>query len=170
MPKPINVFMDNCVFGHSILNSDELSNEHEWLKNEIYAIRDIIELKKACTINIEYDLNVMIEMHQSGKDRDIKKLWGDVKPSPTFVNFQGVMINPEELKETTEWLEKRLHYLEEILEDNSIDITHLVQAEAYGSKYFVTTDRKLIKKICVKDKNILKVKVLSPSELLREIK
>lgn len=166
MNEPIEVFIDNCVFYHSLLNADRLSENHKWLKREILAIRRIIDLQNNGMVKTEYDLNVMIEMHRGGKDRKVKKVWGKIRPSPTFVDFQGVMTNYEEIRD--EDLERRLEFLKNTFKDDSMDITHLVQAEAYGVKYFVTTDKKLISKSSNQGKDILKVKVLSPSCFLKE--
>jgi len=166
MNEPIEVFVDNCVFYHSLINPDRLSETHKWLKREILPIKKIIDLRNNGIVKIEYDLNVMIEMHRGGKDNKIKKIRGKIKPSPTFVNFQAVMTNYDEIRD--EDLERRLDFLKNVFKDDSLDITHLVQAEAYGVKYFVTTDKKLISKSNNQGKDILKVKVLSPSCFLKE--
>jgi len=169
MSKQINIFIDNCVLYHSLKNPGDLPEEQKWLKEEIVAIREIIRLKNLEKFKIEHDLNIMIEKNKGGKDREIEEVWGGIVVSPTFLNFQGVMSNPEEIEEGfTKPMRERCEYLKGVLNEDSLDVTHLVHAEFYGSRYFITTDRRLINK-ANKGNDILKVKVLSPSEFLKEL-
>lgn len=89
-----------------------------------------------------------------------------IKLGPTFVGFKGTMVNCP----TREGWEKRLNELRKLFRDDSLDVNHLANAELYPVDYFLTTDRKLINKAENEGKGKLKIKVLSPSGFLKELK
>jgi len=174
MNEPIRVFVDTSVVIHSVANPNELDDSYEWLKQEIPLIKDIVSLKNKGKLLPEYELNIMIEIHRRarGKEKEIDELWGDIRPSPTFLDFQGGMSNPEEVEEGfTKPMRERKETFKEIFRGVDLDFIHLVHAEFYDAKYFITTDKKFLNKINnnKKGKDTLKVKVLSPSEFLKEL-
>ncbi len=164
LSKPIEVFVDNCIFSHSIIETTALPPEEKWLREQISVISQINKLGKQKKIEINYDLNVFIEgRKRSGRvNKEIAQKWDWLRPGPTFVNFQGAMLNNPEKEE---W-KHRVSEVQKWLEDESLDTTHLVQAELYRTEFFITTDKKLINKVRNKGKGFLKVLVCSPTDFL----
>lgn len=68
----------------------------------------------------------MIEIHRRarGKEKEIDKLWGDIRPSPTFFEFRGVMSNPEEVEESfTKPMRERKEIIKNIFKNDKLDFT-----------------------------------------------
>jgi hypothetical protein len=172
MNQLVKIFIDANVVIHSVADLDTLTDNDKWLRQEIPFIKEIISLKRQGKLQIEHDLNIMIEIQRKAKGRlkEINELWGSIILSPTFLEFQGMMGNPEEVKEGfTEPMRERKEYLKSIFNDDKLDFTHLVHAEFYGAEYFLTTDKRLINQVNNNKRNdALKVKVVSPSVLLKE--
>ena len=165
MKKPVEVFFDNCIFSHSVTDVKSLTPERDrWLIDQIPAIEELHDLYLGDEIKIEYDLNIFIELWMCNSiiKQLIEEKWGEIKPGPTWVGFRGTMVN---CIVKAGW-EKRLLKLKEIFKDDSLDVTHLANAELYNVEYFVTTDHKLINKANNEGKGRLRIKVVSPREFL----
>ena len=168
MKKPVKVFFDNCIFSHSIREISSLSGERDaWLINEIKAIDEINKMHLNQEIKVDHDANVLFEgrRRSSDENKKIREKWPGIRPGPTFVGFQGTMVN---CFMKPEW-EKRVNELKNLFRDRdkSLDVNHLVNAELYGDDYFLTTDQTLINKANNEGRGKLKVKVVSPSEFLK---
>ena len=165
MGKSIKVFFDSSVFSNSIKDISSLSQEHNWLMDQIKAIDELHMLYLKGVIEINFDANIFFEgwRRNSNEKEKIQQKWGDIKPGPTFIGFKGTMVNCPVKKG---W-EKRLKELKQLFRDDSLDVNHLANAELYSVKYFLTTDRRLINKANNEGKGKLRIKVLSPSEFLK---
>ena len=164
MKKPIKVFFDNNIFSNSIRDVASLAPEHQWLIGQIKAIDEIHRLRLNGEIEINFDANVYFEgrRRNSSENEKIRRKWGIIRPGPTFVGFNGTMVNCP----TKEGWEKRLNELKKLFRDKSLDVNHLANAELYSVNYFLTTDRKLINKANNEGKGKLRVKALGPREFL----
>ena len=167
MANLIKTFFDTCVLSDSVRDPYIFGPKHQWLKSQILAIDELHKLYREGKIETEYDLDVALEGRGRGShdDAKIREKWG--KPGPTWIGPLGAM--PKQCQ-TRSKSEQRLKELKKLFRDNSLDNNHLVNAELYGAEYFVTTDRKLINKANNEGKSFLKIKVVSPLELLEIIR
>ena len=61
MGKSIKVFFDNSVFSNSIKDISSLSQEHNWLMDQIKAIDELHMLYLKGVIEINFDANIFFE-------------------------------------------------------------------------------------------------------------
>lgn len=176
----MKIFVDNNIFDASVLVEKDIAQHHKLLREDIKAIEEIRALNIAKRIKFYISPNILIEdlARNLAKIQKINNKWnGFIHKCKILESGNKFIIasydkEHRKFSDPNERYKSNQHFLElkKTLKDkNGKDSANIIEAESATLDYFMTVDYRLINKVRNEGREIVKIKVMRPVELLEKI-